>query len=231
VDSNVVLTVYLTQRQDPQRKITWPPNCDDTVRTWIRSLERCKLTGVIFHDGLSDHFIDKWENDALLFWPIDWSTPWTAAEERVKIYRDWLVVNDCDWVLTTDLADVEFHRDPFEVMNDPERLYIGSENERIGEVELFQQWMRAAYRRVSFADFRILNPGIVGGKYDLMVKFLGRWLAEMELAVQPTPPPHDITAFNRLIYRERIPFATGHPLHTKFRANQGPESGAAIRHK
>jgi hypothetical protein len=227
---NVVLTVYLTQRQDPQRKITWPPNCDDTVRTWIRSVERCHLTGIIFHDSLSSEFVEKWESEAVMFWPIRWATAWTAAEERAHIYRDWLLTNECDWVCATDL-DAEVYRDPFEIINDPAVLYIGSENETIGEVMLFQQWMKAAYGKVSFANRMILNPGIIGGCRERVTNFMVRWLEEMDAAIQPTPPPHDITAFNRLIYRERIPFATGHPLHTRFRANEGPESGAAIRHK
>jgi hypothetical protein len=60
---------------------------------------------------------------------------------------------------------------------------------------------------------------------------MNRWLEEMEAAIKPTPLPIDITSFNRLIYREKIPYSTGYPLHTKFKKYEGPESGAAIKHK
>ena len=66
---------------------------------------------------------------------------------------------------------------------------------------------------------------------EVLIAFFRRWLEEMAAAIQPTPPPHDIVAFNRLIYRENIPFVTGHPLHTKFQAEEPASSGAAIKHK
>jgi len=226
------MTVYLTQRPDPQRRgKMWAPDDDVVVRTWIRSLQYCGLMGIIFHDGLSPDFTAKWDSEDVMFWPITWKTPWTAAEERVQIYLDWLHDFPCDWVCTTDLADVEFYRDPFEVIHDPNMLYIGSETETIGEVVILQQWMTRTYGEITDKNRVILNPGIVGGSYYRIVDFLRRWLAEMGRAIEPTQPPHDIVAFNRLIYREQIPFVTGPQLHTIFRAHEGPESGAAIRHK
>lgn len=235
--NNICLTVYLTGRDDPQhynapRPPRWAPDCDETVRIWIESLTRCGLKGIIFHDELSDEFIQRWTSTQVHFVRVTWSTPWTAAEERVQIYHDWLcMMRHYDWVCTTDLSDVEFHRSPFDVMWDPGVVYIGSETNTIGEVTLMQDWMRRTYGHVTNGDRIILNPGIVAGQSQRLLDFLGRWIAEMQRAITPTPPPHDIVAFNRLLYRERIPYITGHPLHTTFRQNEGPESGAAIRHK
>lgn len=229
--SKIVLTTYLTQRIDPQRKRQWLKDDDATVETWIRSLERVGLRGIIFHDGLSNEFADRWTSKAVEFMPVTWQTPWTAAEERVKIYLNWLALCRYDWVLTTDLSDVEFYRDPFEIIDDPAMLYIGSETETIGEVIIMQDWMKRSYGKITDREKVILNPGIVGGGCDLMMDFLGRWMMEMQQAIEPTPPPHDIVAFNRLIYREQIHYKTGWPLHTTFRQNESPESGAAIRHK
>jgi len=56
------------------------------------------------------------------------------------------------------------------------------------------------------------------------------WLSEMYVAGVPKPP-HDIVAFNRVMYRENIPCLTGKPVHTVFRWYEGPESGCCIRHK
>jgi hypothetical protein len=91
--------------------------------------------------------------------------------------------------------------------------------------------MMQTYGEVTDPDKKLLNPGICGGSRAAMLAFLDQWLDEMGRAVQPTPPPHDIVAFNRLIYREKIPLFTGFPLHTRFRANEGPGSMAYIRHK
>ena len=228
---NVVLTVYLTDRPDPQRNITWKPDDSKVVSTWIKSLTRCGLRGIIFHDNLSPEFTEDWASANVSFEQVHWHTPWTAAEERIRIYRDWLRDNQCEFALTTDLSDVEFYYDPFRIIRDQGTLYIGSESLLIGNTKIMCQWMERTYGKVTDEEKPILNPGIVGGQRDTMFSFLSRWLDEMGRAITPTPPPHDITAFNRLVYRENVHYVTGHPLHTVFRKNQNANSGAAIRHK
>jgi hypothetical protein len=234
--NNIILTSYLTQRDDPQSKwdprpARWPQNSDGVVRAWIESVRRLNLNAVIFHDGLSEEFTGRWESDCVTFiGPVQWKTVWTPLEERVVIYRDFLTEWQFDYILTADLFDVEFHSDPFDVINDPTQLYIGSEPTLIGH-SIVGDWMRATYGQAYYADRPTLNCGIVGGHSDLLVGFLSRWLDEMSQAVKPIVLPFDMASFNRLIYREKIPYVTGHPLHTRFRQNEGPESGAAIRHK
>jgi len=227
----MILTTYLTGKPDPQRSMTWKPDDKNVVDVWIKSLTRQGLHGIIFHDSLTEDFCARWANRNVSFHHIQWNTPWTAAEERVRIYRDWLRDNPCDKVLTTDLSDVEFYRDPFELMTDPDKLYIGSEPILIGTDKWMVDRMTATYGEAPFQDRFILNPGICGGSRARMLTFLDQWMDELDKAIKPTSPPHDICAFIRLIYREGIPFVTGHPLHTVFRKNQWAWHGAAIRHK
>jgi len=227
----IVLTTYLTQRLDPQRGTLWPPDDDTTVRTWIESARRCGLRAIIFHDDLSPGFTGRWTSPTTRFERISWQDDgWSALEERVKIYRNWLQDNVVDWALTTDLADVEFYSDPFQMMRDSTRLYIGSELNHIGNT-CIADWMRRAYGHVSFPNRIILNPGVLGGERAGLVYFLNLYLRELEVIMHRTQPPVDVAVFNRLIYREKIPFITGHPLHTHFKKHEGIESGAAIRHK
>ncbi len=229
--NNILLTCYLTQRPDPQRGMTWPADDDDTVRTWIESARRCGLRGIIFHDGLSAEFLERWSDDAITFERVEWNgAGWSALEERMRIYRDWLRAHDVDQVLTTDLSDVEFYRDPFPLMNDPNKLYIGSEQNQIGNT-CIADWMKRAYGLVSFPSRKILNAGLVGGQRAMLIGFLDRYLVELERVFERTRPPFDMAAFNRVIYLERISFVTGAPLHTLFRKYEGAEEGAAIRHK
>jgi hypothetical protein len=188
------------------------------------------MKGIIFHDGLSVDFCEDW-GGAVQFKMVSWQTPWTAAEERVRIYRDWLQGNSYDKVLTTDLPDVQFFTNPFPLMDNPDMLYIGSEPKLIGNSKWLMRRMLETYGEVTDTDKPILNPGIVGGSRERMLTFLDQWLDEMGRVIKPTSPPHDICAFNRVIYREHIPFVTGYPLHTVFRSNQSADCGAAIRHK
>lgn len=230
--SAIVLTCYLTQRPDPQRGETWRADCDETVRHWIESARHCRLRGIIFHDGLSDEFIARWSDPAVQFEQIAWQggAGWSALEERVRIYRDWLKDHKVDWALTTDLNDVEFFHDPFPLMTEPAKIYVGSEPNPIGST-CIAEWMTRAYGLVSYPNRQVLNPGIVGGSRVTLLYFLKRYLRELESVLKRAQPPIDVAAFNRLIYLERIPFVTGPPLHTIFRMHETAESGAAIRHK
>jgi len=230
MSNDIVLSCYLIGKDDPQRRLRWPADNDATVATWIRSLHSVGLRGVIFHDGLSPEFCHKWDGFRVEFRMIEWVTPWTAAEERVAIYRA-AIASEPDWdrILMTDLSDVEFHFDPFPLMADRSKLYVGSEVELLGAT-ILRLWSKAAYGEIKFPDRPVLNCGIVGGHRAPIMHLLNVWMAEMALAGVP-PPPHDIVAFNRVMYGLALPYFTGGPLHTAFRKNQGPESGCCIRHK
>lgn len=229
---NIVLSVYLTGRQDPQRSVFWKPDQDVVIRDWATSLEKCGLRGLVFHDHLSPEFCEKWASASLGFQQVQWRTAWTAAEERVRIYADWLRDNttDIDIVLATDLSDVVFYGDPFPIIADANMLCIGSEPWPIGKT-CIKDWMLRTYGEITTPDKPVLNPGIIGGKAGVVLNVLDRWNDEMMAVPTPFTPPHDIIAFNRLLYREPITFFTGHPLHTEFRKNEPAECGAAIKHK
>ncbi len=230
--ANIVLTCYLTARPDPQRGLLWPTDDDETVRTWIKSVQRCHLRAVIFHDDLSPGFIGRWTSDAVQFERVEWKTPfaWSALEERIRIYRDYLQDHEFDYAVTTDLSDVEFYHDPFPLMGDPHAIYIGSELHQLGQT-CVAEWMMRAYHSLVYSDRQLLNAGIIGGRRPTLVHFFNRYLSELTFALIGTQPPVDMAAFNRLIQREKISYVTGYPLHTVFRKNEGPQSGAAIRHK
>lgn len=228
---NIVLTCYLTTRRDPQRNVVWPTDNDATVRRWINSLTALSLQGIIFHDNCGEEFRRCWSSPNLSFQKVQWKTPWTPAEERAQIYKDWIEANPHDKILTTDLSDVEFYHDPFPLLTDPSVIYVGIEPNVTGNIQWMLNRMRETYGEVTDTEKLILNPGILGGFRAPLLDFLTRWLEEMGRAIKPTLPPHDIVAFNRLIYREHVPFITGFPLHTEFRKNEGPQSGCYIRHK
>lgn len=234
--SNIVMSIYLTGRDDPQarwdpRPKRLSPNSLDVIENWERSLINVNANGVVFHDGLDDRFTMAVGSRWLSFLPAEYRTPWGPCEERVRIYRDFLVAVPFDWALMTDLSDVEFYKDPFVFMTDPGRLYIGSETETIGK-SIVARWMKENYDEVTAPDKPILNPGIVGGHRNIILPFLVDWLEEMyKIPDAKVALPIDLAAFNRVLYRGGYPYVTGHPWHTTFRKYEGPESGAYVRHK
>lgn len=228
--ADYVLTSYLTERVDTQRDKMWPADDDATVRTFLGSASRLGLRCVVFHDHLSEEFTRRWSLPGVEFVKMEWRSPWTCYEERHILYWEWLERNvGCEKVLIADLSDVEFYRDPFAVMRDAGLLYIETEPWLIGKTCVGEA-MRQCYGKVSFADNRILNPGLWGGERVLVVDVLTRLVAEFCRATAPGAH-RELSAFNRVIYRGRVPFSSGHPFHTQFKKYEGPESGAAVRHK
>lgn len=228
--NDVVLTTYMTQRPDGQRGTTWPANDDRIVRDWIVSLHKLGLRGVILHDGLSDLFQDDWAAKGVEFLRVKWATPYTPTEERFTAYADWLRENDCDRVLMTDLSDVEFFSNPFDLMTSPEAVYCGSEPGTIGENSFVRRQMLDCYGWVTTPERQVVNPGIIGGYRQRMAELLDD--LNTEIFNGGGNPNRDLADFNRIMYRyPDAQIITGYPLHTEFKKYQGPSSGAAIRHK
>jgi hypothetical protein len=228
-----ILTTYLIEHQDMQRNQHWPADNDQIVEKWINSVKNIGLQGIIFYDNLSANFIEKWTNANIKFQKIEWKTPWGPCEERVQIYIDWLEQNDCDFILTTDLSDVEFYYDPTPLFKSKDTLYLEIEDHTSENFVWSTNKMLKYYGEITNLKELILNPGILGSGRNFLIAFLKNWIMEMKKAVGKPEElvALDLIAFNRLIYREKIPFISGFPLHTQFKKFESASCGAAIRHK
>ncbi len=236
--NTICLSSYLIKKPDPQapevrgRPKFWPTDSDKIVKNWIESLRRLNLRGVIFYDDLSTDFIAKWADDNIQFQYVEWDNAvWKANEERFNIYHKWLTEHtDIDIAMTTDLSDVEFFKNPFELMLDYQKLYIGIETWTASIKNCVGRRMLNNFGEITNTDKMILNPGILGGNRVLLIEFLDKLIKEMKLGKLGSPGLN-LVAFNRIIYRENLPFIAGPPLHTKFKAYESIDSGCYIRHK
>ena len=263
--TSLAVAPYYSRRPDPQRGEPWPADSDEIVRPWIESLRRCGMQGLILDDGCSEEFCERWAEGKWLlgFQRIDQGEH-SCNDDRFAHYLD--LIEECegtDWWLFTDLADVEFHRNPFEFMADAGAIYLGSEHSTLKENNWIRAHFLAAYGKDILdrldPDARVLNAGIIGGhRYvvgtfvEAMVEAIDRcheltreWLPRVEMAEQPVGVRSWIRRLLPVWERDgvhadapclqavapRFNCVTGHPLHTRFRANEGPESGACIRHK
>ena len=230
---NYVLSCYFTRLPHLQYEVQWSKNDFLLMRPWAESVRALGLSAVLFYDELSPAFIRQYAAYPIQFVKHNWETPWNATEERFVAYRDWLCrCKDVEYVVTTDFCDVEFYQNPFGVITRPDVLYVGSDPETIGQsvCDTVQRWMLNAFGEVTNADKIILNPGILGGYSPFLVSFLAQFIMEMKKGV-PGVVGLDLAAFNRLLYREHIPFCTSFPLHTVLRKNEALSCGCAIRHK
>ena len=226
---NMLVSAYLTGQPDPQSGQPWPNDNPEILRNWAESIARVGLHGVILHDGLAPALIEAWTSDHLVFWRYDWRTSLSTNDERFFMLRDWLADHPVEKVIFTDLGDVEFFADPFSLVAD-ERLYVGSEyNWRIDDNPYMVKKFAENYDEMMHGDRLLLNPGVLGGRHETLLRFLYRFTDELFYGAVGND--RNMTAFNHVIYGEQWDFVTGPPLHTRFKQFETAGAGCAIRHK
>ncbi|MEZ6126255.1 MAG: hypothetical protein R3C49_24270 [Planctomycetaceae bacterium] len=216
----LVVTVMMTQKPDPQRGAPIADDFLQYIRPWWRTVNRVGLQGVILHDGLPREFIDRATTPQVSFRQCS-TGDLPILHQRHFAVRDFLKQCDEDFVLVTDVSDVAFKRDPFEIMAEgsPDiRLYFGSEVKTIAQNRCLRTETEQQYGDVLYGDRRVMNPGIVGGRRCEVLAFLEKLTAEIE-RLQPNLLASDMCIVNRVLhsnYAESEVF-TGAPLHSRFR--------------
>jgi hypothetical protein len=196
---------------------------------WYTSIKRLGLKGIIFHDELTDSFVKKYTTENISFEKTflgDLST----NDERFFIYYEYLKNNKYENVFLTDLSDVWFKKDPFEIIDDKYKLWVGSEQEKIDEKKWIVRRFEKIYGKL-FAEMMkgiLYNAGIIGGSYSNIFKFLGAMTNQMNNLKANKKDIlekyHDISfnmaAFNKVLYKQynKSEIFTGEPLHSPFKS-------------
>jgi acyl-coenzyme A synthetase/AMP-(fatty) acid ligase len=69
--NNVIFTTYFCRKLDPIRKVHAPCNDFSYIAPWYTSMQELGLYGVIFHDGMSREFIERYQTEKIRFEYID----------------------------------------------------------------------------------------------------------------------------------------------------------------
>lgn len=210
------------------------PDDYELIKPWYESVKRLGLSARIFHNELSDGFVETYETENLQF--VYWGETHRPSynDERFYAYYTYLLDAEVSEVFLTDLYDVEFMRDPFSlVASNPDAvLFCGSE-----QITPYSgKWMRQKCRAMDFPFSRdnyrtgntLYNAGIIGGKKDPLMKLLKCMLGQMNGIDQKHNS--NMPVFNWCVEQSGFPIFYGHPLHNVFKSFvSGPET--YIKHK
>ena len=112
---DVVLSTYFTLKKDPQRGRYKKTNSYSYISAWHKSLTKLGLRGVVFHDGLDSSFIDS-VKPKMHFEKVVLGKR-SLNDDRYFHYLQYVEKHPhLTHILMTDIADVTFKRDPFELM-------------------------------------------------------------------------------------------------------------------
>tara|TARA_Y100001970_G_scaffold186363_1_gene226664 strand:+ start:8407 stop:9213 length:807 start_codon:yes stop_codon:yes gene_type:complete len=174
---NVIMTTYFFNNKDPQRNKTAPGNDIKYIKSWYESIKKLGLNGIVFHDGLSNDFIKKYQTNKIKFEYVNpKSFKYSLNDQRFVIYLDYLKKHpEIEKVFMTDGNDVKVVQDPFKYIKKA-KYYVGSEEKTIGN----SKWILHKFKILNksnkynsyFKENRLLNAGILGGGCDNIIKML-----------------------------------------------------------
>lgn len=190
--TEVVLTVYITSKKDPQRGIIQDSNSYDYIKPWYSTMKEKGLHGIIFHDNLSKEFIEKHETDKIFFIRSKIGQ-YSINDERYILYYKFLKqFPHYKFVLTTDVSDVFINKDPFPLLKEnPNKIFVGTNfvgngpkiktpawyDRREWKIKRFNKALKdCGYDQVGYFrnEYQIYNAGLIGGNRDDLFVFIGK---------------------------------------------------------
>lgn len=223
---NYIISSYLVTAIDPQRNAFLQPNEGDYIQDWYDSIVGLGLNGVILHDWLQPAFIAKFPR--VKFYRVPPIRDYYIYDYRWVIYLNFLKTHKFDSCFFTDVSDVKVIMDPFiqpEFKN--ENLYCGDEPGEIGVNIWMQNSLRNPdlmkqryFEEIIASDLPTFNAGVVGGGYDIMLKFVTNMACLVEgLKDRVQDGSCDMSLFNYVMHGCFTPIH-GEPVNSVFRAEE-----------
>ena len=244
--NDVILTSYFTSREDFQRNKSVSPNRARYLFNWLVSVRDLGLTAVVFHDQLDPGFCQRIMeyHPGVSFRRVATPLNHTTNDARFYSYLEYLHTRlDVGRVLMTDISDVRFQRNPFELMQLlGDWFYIGT------DIDIFpnmasQRWiserlegcfgnhtlLRGPLKPLMHKD-TVYNAGVIGGTRPVILAFLETLVQYLNSA-----PPNlncNMPAVNFVVHKHFYQQVfTGFPLTSRFLSFQSSPKAIYIVHK
>ena len=261
VSNDVVFTTYVTGKPDPQtgakrkRNLfkhfkTWArsrlggapaelpgiagPDEFERIEVWYHSLLRVGCRAVIFHDGLSPAFVDRWSRDEVRFQHYELKTARSVNDERYQCYYEYLQAHpDIERVFMLDLFDIEFFRNPFALLDDSgSDICCGGDAGEYND-KMNRKKMITAFGEACYEDRIKLNAGICGGDRETVMTLLRCMIDVFDgLTRRGELANLNMAIFNKCVYDLHDPsrILYGHRLNSRFKKYER-SGNFALRHK
>lgn len=245
-NNDVILTSYFTSQQDFQRNKSMCPNRLRYMFDWLVSVRDMGLRAVVFHDQLDPGFCQRVVDyyPGIRFQQVSSPLTRTTNDARFYAYLDYIHSHsDINHVLLTDISDVKFQRNPFNLMQLlGDWLYIGTDIDIFPNMET-QKWiterlqgcfgshtlMNGPLKQLLYQD-TVFNAGVIGGSRHVMQSLL-----ELVISYLNTTPPDlncNMPAVNFVVHRYFYQQVfTGFPVSSRFLRFQSSPKGIYIVHK
>jgi len=179
--SELIFTTYFNSKPDPQHiRSPTPSNSIDYIKPWYKSVNKLKLNGVVFHDGLSNEFIETYSTTHVRFVKCELGD-FSLNDERFFIYLQYIIefCPNAKHIFLTDGNDVVITKNPFVFVKNfkDNKLFVGRNNgnylrqsnyNRLEMIPRFENDFGKKLER-KFYNQTIYNAGILGGSKSAVI--------------------------------------------------------------
>ena len=238
---DVVFSTYFTLNKDQQRRQYKKTNRYSYFNQWENSLRRLGLRGLIFHDALDSSFTKSFQRNVYLKKVILGRR--SLNDDRYFHYLQYIEKHpNITYILMTDISDVTFLRDPFELMRlFDNHLFVGENIKRrfIGslrwlQVNVLKCFLNGTHLNISMCMINRMTPsynaGVIGGPRHIVLRFLRILTAVLETL--PEKIDCNMAAVNYVVHKyfNDVIF-TGFPLNSIFMRYESNPVGVYVTHK
>ena len=188
----IVLSTYFTSVLDPQRNKFVNNNDYEYMKPLYESCLEHSFDLVIFHDSLSNEFIEKYENEYVQFQMVSLRSGVSVNDERFLFYQKFLRENQnkYEFVMLSDISDVMLFTNPFDAMKLQEdksngicKYWILKEDTLLSVmVDYYKHCYgsKSLFTKKNFdTNLNIYNAGVIGGRIENVQYMIESIIAEL----------------------------------------------------
>jgi hypothetical protein len=147
------------------------------IENWYNSIIKNNLNAVLFYDGLSKDFVEKYQTDKIKFIKVG-SFIYSNNDYRFFCFRNYLEDNKFDYVFHTDASDVVVVQSPEKLLKDLNgySYYTCKDSIKLNQfpyINIHEQlrWDDKLKFLLNQNNWDLINMGVVGGRYEDMLLF------------------------------------------------------------
>ena len=210
------------------------------IERWYNSINSLKLNGVVFYDDLTDEFIEKYTSSNIKFIKQNPGI-YSNNDGRFFCYLDFLIQNKYDNVFLTDGSDVTVVKNPDKIITDYPDVDIFLCKDSI-PLSRFGQYLKVHehfgwenyfwFSMQMQSGIDLINMGVIGGKYSLIVEFLEKFCEERTR--MQTPNFNADMWLGQYVFRHLMSdkkLLVGEPFTSEFKKYQDDRKDVYLIHK
>lgn len=188
MNNTVIFTSFFSAQKHPQndphlkgvKSDGYIDSSFNYIKKFYESCAALNLQVRIFYDNLTDEFVNQYSTDKIRFVKVINDGSYSNNDARFFHYEEYLSRTSFDYVFCSDCSDVVVKKDPTELFAlYPNKKFFICEDSMPLMLFPYLQWhishSLADYERFhqNANKWELLNAGLIGGRYEDMVTFLG----------------------------------------------------------